>query len=159
MDLDKLLGNGTQSSQPHWLTLALPNHTLNYTLFTKGSRSSFLALLVYVDGKIITGPSTNLIQSLKSDLHRRFKLNDLGDLKYFLGLEISISSHGIFPSNVITPYICLKNLVLLRASQQICPWNPEINFPLMMETLLQTSLSVEDSLENFDISWHYQDQT
>ena len=32
---------------------------------------------------------------MKSDLNSRFKLKDLGDVKYFLGLEIAKSSAGI----------------------------------------------------------------
>ncbi|XP_024029725.1 uncharacterized protein LOC112094033 [Morus notabilis] len=67
----------------------------DYSLFTKGTGSSFLALLVYVDDIIITGPSKSNIDSLKQFLHSQFKLKDLGSLRYFLGLEIAWSSTGI----------------------------------------------------------------
>lgn len=60
----------------------------DYTLFTKGSGSLFLALLVYVDDIIIAGPSNILIQDLISELQNKFKLKDLGNLKYFSVLKL-----------------------------------------------------------------------
>ena len=54
-----------------------------------------MALLVYVDDIIITGPSQQHINSLKQFLHSQFKLKDLGPLKYFLGIEIARSTAGI----------------------------------------------------------------
>ena len=49
-----------------------------YSLFTKGSGDSFVALLVYVDDIRIIGPSLHVINSLKTFLHTQFKLKDLG---------------------------------------------------------------------------------
>lgn len=48
----------------------------DYSLFTKGSNSSFIALLVYVDDIVITGPSQEVITDLKIFLHSQFKLHD-----------------------------------------------------------------------------------
>ena len=67
----------------------------DYSLFTKGFGSSFVALLVYVDDIIIPSPSLHIVNSLKIFLHSKFNLKDLGDLKYFLGLEIARSNKGI----------------------------------------------------------------
>ncbi|XP_022861718.1 uncharacterized protein LOC111382079 [Olea europaea var. sylvestris] len=68
----------------------------DYSLFTKGSGNTFIALLVYVDDILITGCNQLEITSFKSLLHSQFKLKDLGNLKYFLGLEITRSKKGIF---------------------------------------------------------------
>ena len=54
-----------------------------------------MALLVYVDDIIISSPSLQAVDSLKSFIHSKFKLKDLGDLNYFLGLEIAHSAKGI----------------------------------------------------------------
>ncbi|XP_068661644.1 uncharacterized protein [Aristolochia californica] len=67
----------------------------DYSLFNKGHGSSFVALLVYVDDIILTGPSSSAIAELKKFLHTQFKLKDLGCLKHFLGFEIAQSKQGI----------------------------------------------------------------
>lgn len=68
----------------------------DYSLFTKGTGTSFVALLVYVDDIIITSPNITVIDSIKVFLHSQFKLKDLGRLRYSLGLEIAQSTKGIF---------------------------------------------------------------
>lgn len=69
--------------------------TADYSLFPKGSGSQLIIWLVYVDDIIISSPNASLITSTISQLQNTFKLKLLGDLKYFLGLEIAKSSKGI----------------------------------------------------------------
>nr|KYP52516.1 Retrovirus-related Pol polyprotein from transposon TNT 1-94 [Cajanus cajan] len=68
----------------------------DYSLFTKGTNSNFIALLVYVDDIVIASPSNDVISHTKIILQKYFRLKDLGDLKFFLGLELSKSKEGIF---------------------------------------------------------------
>lgn len=84
MALNRCFGNGSKFSS-YVIQLGNKQSQSDYSLSTKGSGSSFLALLVYVDDIIITGPF----------LHQQFKLKDLGSLKQFLGLEIAQSSTGL----------------------------------------------------------------
>lgn len=44
-----------------------------------------LALLVYVDDIVITGPPLTIINSLKEFLYTQFKLKGLGNLNFSLG--------------------------------------------------------------------------
>ena len=67
----------------------------DYSLFAKGNDQTFIALLVYVDAIIITGNDATCIDTLKHDLDRAFTIKDLGNLRYFLGTEVSRSSNGI----------------------------------------------------------------
>ncbi|RVW62418.1 Retrovirus-related Pol polyprotein from transposon RE1 [Vitis vinifera] len=55
---------------------------------------SFTALLIYVDDILITGNDANAIVALKQFLHSHFRIKDLGDLKYFLGIEVSRLKKG-----------------------------------------------------------------
>lgn len=59
----------------------------DYSLFTKRIGSELIVILVYVDDLLITGSSYNLIQQVRKDLQSRFKMKDLRELKYFLGIE------------------------------------------------------------------------
>ena len=70
----------------------------DYSLFTKTQGKSFTALLIYVDDILITGNDSMSITEIKKFLHSKFRLKDLGDLKFFLGIEVSTSKNGIFIS-------------------------------------------------------------
>ncbi|WVZ63010.1 hypothetical protein U9M48_012690 [Paspalum notatum var. saurae] len=52
-------------------------------------------LLVYVDDIIITSSSQAAVDALLSDLKAEFALKDLGDLHYFLGIEVKKMNDGI----------------------------------------------------------------
>ena len=67
----------------------------DYSLFVRNNSEAFVALLVYVDDVLITSDSMQVGADLKVLLDRQFKLKDLGDLKFFLGLEGSRSKEGI----------------------------------------------------------------
>ena len=45
---------------------------------------------------IITGDDAEEIKNLKEILFKEFEMKDLGALKYFLGIEVLRSKHGIF---------------------------------------------------------------
>ncbi|CAL8173718.1 unnamed protein product [Prunus armeniaca] len=70
----------------------------DYSLFTKNSGTSFTTLLIYVDDIVITGNDVRAIDSLKLLLYDHFWIKDLGDLKYFLGIEVSRSKRGVYIS-------------------------------------------------------------
>lgn len=54
-----------------------------------------MAVVLYVDDIVIAGPNQQEISEVKSYLKSKFKVKDLGNLKYFLGLEITRSKSGI----------------------------------------------------------------
>ena len=55
-------------------------------------------LIVYVDDIVLTGDDTKEISRLKQKLAREFEIKDLRALRYFLGIEVARSPHGIFLS-------------------------------------------------------------
>ena len=67
----------------------------DYSLFIKRTKTSLVILLVYVDDMMITGNDLSLIQQTKDVLQDTFKMKDLGELRYFLGIEFAISQEGI----------------------------------------------------------------
>ena len=51
---------------------------------------------MYVDDIVITGSDSKGISSLKSFLQSQFHTKDLRMLRYFLGIAVMRSKHGIF---------------------------------------------------------------
>ncbi|KAI9162582.1 hypothetical protein LWI28_028704 [Acer negundo] len=71
----------------------------DHTLFVKHETAGKMAILiVYVDDIILTGNYDEEIQRLKVFLAKEFEIKDLGNLKYFLGMEVARSKKGIVVS-------------------------------------------------------------
>ena len=84
-----------------------------------------MALLVYVDDVIISNHSLHIVNSLKTFLHSKFKLKDLGDLKYFLGLEIARSTKGIILSQHNYTLQLLEDTGFLACKPTVVPMDPK----------------------------------
>ena len=59
------------------------------SLFIFQSKSTIIYLLLYVDDIIIIGNNSQHVSSMITALSSVFELKDLGDLNYFLGVQIS----------------------------------------------------------------------
>lgn len=64
------------------------------SLFFFHTDSLTIMILVYVDDIIITGNSPSFIASLVKSLNNQFSLKDLGQLDYFLGIEVTHMPNG-----------------------------------------------------------------
>jgi histone deacetylase 1/2 len=61
--------------------------------YNKGGITIFL--LVYVDDIIVASSSSKATDALLADLNKEFALKDLGELHYFLGIEVKKMDNGI----------------------------------------------------------------
>jgi histone deacetylase 1/2 len=66
------------------------------SLFIYSKSGIIIFVLVYVDDIIVTSSSNKAITSLLQDLSSTFALKDLGDLHYFLGIEVNGSIRVLF---------------------------------------------------------------
>ncbi|XP_020417302.1 uncharacterized protein LOC109948529 [Prunus persica] len=71
---------------------------IDHTLFIKHRAGKVTLLIIYVDDMIVTGDDTIEIEGLQKHLASEFEMKDLGSLKYFLGVEVTRSKHGLFLS-------------------------------------------------------------
>ncbi|XP_042983373.1 uncharacterized mitochondrial protein AtMg00810-like [Carya illinoinensis] len=108
----------------------------DHSLFTKISGSSFIALLVYVDDILIASNDMNAIEELKLFLDSKFKLKDLGPLKYFLGIEIARSANGISLSQRKYALEILEDSGMLGSKTQKFAMEQNLKLSKMEETLL-----------------------
>ncbi|GKB70996.1 putative RNA-directed DNA polymerase [Tanacetum coccineum] len=67
----------------------------DHSLYIKNDGGVSLYLLVYVDDFVITGNSESEIEKFKTFLNQKFKIKDLGELKYFLGIEVLKTKNGL----------------------------------------------------------------
>ncbi|RVW39753.1 Copia protein [Vitis vinifera] len=78
---------------------SMAKNQADHTLFVKKSHAGKLAILiVYVDDIILSGNDMGVLQNLKKYLSEEFEVKDLGNLKYFLGMEVARSRKGIVVS-------------------------------------------------------------
>ncbi|KAL5804478.1 hypothetical protein ACOSQ3_031278 [Xanthoceras sorbifolium] len=70
----------------------------DHTLFFKHKGGKITILIVYVDDMIVTGNDDLEMTNLQRHLATEFEMKDLGVLRYFLGIEVARSKHGIFLS-------------------------------------------------------------
>jgi hypothetical protein len=84
-------------------------------LYIKVTQDSILLIEVYVDDIIFGSTNDKLSQKFAKDMHNKFEMSLLGELSFFLGLQIRQSSQGIFISQ--TKYI---KEVLKRFGMEDC---------------------------------------
>jgi len=93
----------------------------DYSLFTKQQGSSFTTLLIYVDDILLTGNDLREMNHLKACLLKCFRIKDLGDLRYFLGIEFSRSKEGIYMTQWKYALDILQNVGLTGARPNSFP--------------------------------------
>ncbi|KAL2228814.1 UNVERIFIED_CONTAM: Retrovirus-related Pol polyprotein from transposon RE1 [Sesamum indicum] len=110
--------------------LAFSFHQSSYEQcrFIYRTSSDFTALLVYVDDILLTGFSSSALNSVKSYLDCLFTIKDLSTTKYFLGLELTRSSHGLQD--------ILANTSMLDAKPASTPLPPGLKLVLADGSLL-----------------------
>ena len=66
------------------------------SLFVYHSPHGVIYLLLYVDDMVITGSNSSMLSSLIDRLAKEFSMKDLGDLHYFLGIEVVRNDKDLF---------------------------------------------------------------
>lgn len=106
--LKKILYGLMQSPRKWFQKLSLTLISLGYTqsrqdhgLFIHTTHSTITLVLVYVDGIFICENQNFAICHLKTMMSKSFNMKDLGEIQYFLGLEIDRSEVSFFISKEV----------------------------------------------------------
>ena len=91
----------------------------DYLVFTRVKGSSIIIILVYVDDILIASNDMDAVNSFKQFLDSKFKLKDLGTLKYFLGLEVARTTKVSIYVRGSIPWIFLLIQVYWLVSLQV----------------------------------------
>ena len=70
----------------------------HHSVFYRNSNLCIILLVMYVDDIVITESDSKGISSFKTFLQSQFHTKDLGMLRYFLGIEVMLTKHGVFLS-------------------------------------------------------------
>ncbi|OMO88956.1 Integrase, catalytic core [Corchorus capsularis] len=97
----------------------------DHTLFIKFVDKNFIALLVYVDDIIVASNDITEVINIKAYLHDLFSIKDLGELKFFLGLEVARSKQGINVCQKKYTMDLLKDMNFLVCKPTSTPILPE----------------------------------
>ncbi|GJZ78931.1 putative ribonuclease H-like domain-containing protein [Tanacetum coccineum] len=70
--------------------------TVDLTLFTRQARNDLLLVQIYVDDIIFASTNTAMCNEFANQMTTKFKVSMMGQMSFFLGLQISQSPRGIF---------------------------------------------------------------
>ncbi|GJW37876.1 putative ribonuclease H-like domain-containing protein, partial [Tanacetum coccineum] len=72
--------------------------TIDQTLFIRKHKGEFLLVQVYVDDIIFGSSNPKLCREFEDLMHDKFKMSAMGELTFFLGLQVLQKNDGIFIS-------------------------------------------------------------
>ena len=78
------------------VTIGFQISNSDFSLYVKRTNRGIVLVVIYVDDLIITGDSDADINEVKLLLKQKFEMKDLGELRYFLGIEVIRSPSGIW---------------------------------------------------------------
>ena len=91
-----------QTVDKFMLQLKFTKCTTDHCIYVNRDDQDMIFVALYVDDLVIASNNFELIQVTKQALSERFGMTDLGELKYFLGMEIhqDLSTGTIFLSQL-----------------------------------------------------------
>lgn len=90
------------------------------SMFYYRTKHQFLIPLVYVDDILLTGSSSHILDQFLR-LHQKFVIRDLGDVYFFLGIQITRSSHSFLLSQATYANDLLTRLSLIHLKSAPTP--------------------------------------
>ncbi|GJS28607.1 putative ribonuclease H-like domain-containing protein [Tanacetum coccineum] len=72
--------------------------TIDKTLFIKKDKDDIMLVQVYVDDIIFGSTKKSLCTEFEQMMHKRFQISSMGELTFFLGLQVKQKDDGIFIS-------------------------------------------------------------
>nr|GEW50726.1 hypothetical protein [Tanacetum cinerariifolium] len=114
--------------------------TIDQTLFIRRQRGEFILVQVYVDDMIFGSSNLQLCREFKVLMHEKIQMSAMGELNFFLGLQVLQMKDGIFLSqdkHQVTPKECHLHAIkrifrYLKGHPKLGLWYPkESHFDLV----------------------------
>jgi hypothetical protein len=95
--------------------------------YTKFDEHGYIVLIsLYVDDLIITGNAGKLIDEIKDQFSQVFEMKDVGELQYFLGLEVWINAGQTFVCHSKYVKELLKRFKMDQCKSSIVPMQQNV---------------------------------
>ncbi|GJU08418.1 putative ribonuclease H-like domain-containing protein [Tanacetum coccineum] len=105
--------------------------TIDKTLFIKKKKSDIMLVYMYVDDIIFSSTKKSMCTEFEECMHKRFQMSSMGELTFFLGLQVKQQPDGIFISQDKYVADILKKFDFLSIRTATTPI--ESNKPLVKE--------------------------
>ncbi|GJY70491.1 retrovirus-related pol polyprotein from transposon TNT 1-94 [Tanacetum coccineum] len=100
------------------------------TLFTRKAGNDLLLVQIYVDDIIFASANTALCNEFANQMTTKFKMSMMGQMSFFLGLQISQSPRGIFLNQSKYAYEILKKYGLITSDSVDTPMMEKNKLPV-----------------------------
>ncbi|CAM8885294.1 unnamed protein product [Rhodiola kirilowii] len=105
------------------LTVFLVDHGyvrggVDKTLFVKHTRSDFIIAQIYIDDIVFGSNTQKLVDQFVEQMQKEFKMSMVGEINYFLGLQMTQKDEGIFISQSKYAKNLIKKFDLEKASHK-----------------------------------------
>nr|GEY39889.1 retrovirus-related Pol polyprotein from transposon TNT 1-94 [Tanacetum cinerariifolium] len=115
------------------LTNSFQKGTIDQTLFIISQRGDFILVQVYVDDIIFGSLNPHLCREFEALMHEKIQMSAMGELNFFLGLQVLQKKDGIFLSqdkHQVTPKECHLHAVkrifrYLKGHPKLGLWYPK----------------------------------
>jgi hypothetical protein len=114
------------------LSIGFVQSLADSSLFVFQHECHTIYFLLYVDDIVVTGSDDRLLQSFIDALSRGFDIKDLGNLHYFLGLQVTSHNKGVHISQLKYAYDLL------------------VKHDMLLSKLISTPMSAKDTLTSND---------
>lgn len=106
------------------------------SLFIYNKANTSIFVLIYVDDIIVTSSSNKVVTGLLKDLKSEFALKDLGDLHFFLGIEVKKHGNDLHLSQEKYATDLVKSVGLQGCKPSSTPLSSSEKLSLTQENLL-----------------------
>jgi len=112
----------------HLLKLDFKKSLSESTLYIRNSNSDYIVVSLYVDDLFVTGNNPSMINKFKAEMMKVFEMTDLGEMSYFLGMEVQQNQYGIFICQQKYAKETLKKFKMEECKSMTTPMNVKEKF-------------------------------
>ncbi|RVW47431.1 Retrovirus-related Pol polyprotein from transposon RE1 [Vitis vinifera] len=112
----------------HLLTLGFHKSLSEFTLYIKKIEEDILIVSLYVDDLLVTGSNAGFVNKFKAEMKQVFEMTDLGEMSYFLGMEVHQKQNEIFICQQKYAKEILKKFKMEECKSTSTPMNQKEKF-------------------------------